>query len=111
MFGWIKNKIEAYKANRKLAKQVDPYEFKKAAREIRDLAILAAQLNPKERDIQKLIRNVLVEMDRLSEMADRPEFRRLSTGKRLLLRQGLKESRDQLLESIESAPSPTQTIQ
>lgn len=111
MFGWIKDKIETYKANRKLAKQVDPYEFKKTAREIRDLAVLAAQLNPRERDIQKLIRNVLVEMERLSEMADRPEFRRLSTGKRLLLRQGLKESRDQLLESIESAPSPTQTLQ
>ncbi|MBG0790762.1 MAG: hypothetical protein H0S80_09720 [Desulfovibrionaceae bacterium] len=111
MFGWIKDKIEAFKAQRTLAKQVDPQEFKKAAGEIRDLAILAVQLNPRERDIQKLVRNVLVEMERLSELADRPEFRRLSTGKRLLLRQGLKESRDQLLESIESAPSPTQTIQ
>ncbi len=111
MFGWFKDKIEGFKAQRKLARQVDPYTFKKSAYEIRDLAILAAQLNPRERDIQKLIRNVLIEMDRLAEMADRPEFRRLSTGKRLLLHQGLKESRDQLLESIESAPSPTQTIQ
>lgn len=111
MFGWLKEKIEEFKAQRKLARQVDPYEFKKAAREIRDLAVLAAQLNHRERDIQKLIRDVLIEMDRLTEMADRPEFKRLSTGKRLLLRQGLTESRDQLLESIESAPSPTQTIQ
>jgi len=111
MFGWFKEKIEGYKAQRKLAKQVDPYALKKMAMEIRDLAVLASQLNPRERDIQKLIRNVLVEMDRLAELADRREFKRLSTGKRLLLRQGLKESRDQLLESIESAPSPTQTIQ
>ncbi|BCS90296.1 hypothetical protein [Pseudodesulfovibrio sediminis] len=111
MFGWLKEKIEAFKAQRKLAKQVDPYTFKKMAGEIRDLAVLAAQLNPRERDIQKLIRNVLVEMDRLSKLVDRPEFKRLTTGKRLLLRQGLKESREQLLESIESAPAPTQTIQ
>lgn len=111
MIGWLKDKIEAFKAQRKLARQVDPYEFKKAAREIRDLAILAVQLNPRERDIQKLVRNVLVEMERLADLADRPEFKRLSTGKRLLLKQGLKESRDQLLESIESAPAPTRTLQ
>ena len=111
MFGWFKEKIEAFTAQQKLARQVDPYTFKKTAHEIRDLAILATQLNPRNRDIQKLIRNVRVEMDRLSTMADRPELRRLSVGKRLLLRQGLKESRVQLLESIESAPSPTQTIQ
>jgi hypothetical protein len=81
------------------------------AEEIRDLALLDSQLNPREKDIHKLIRNVMVEMERLSELADRPEFRKLSTGKKLLLRQGLKESRDQLLESIESAPSPTHTRQ
>nr|WP_287413124.1 hypothetical protein [Pseudodesulfovibrio sp.] len=111
MFGWFKNKIQDLKAQRKLARQIAPRRLKEMAMEIRDLAVLAAQLNPRERDIQKLIRNVLVEMNRLSELADRPEFRRLSTGKRLLLRQGLKESRDQLLESIESAPAPTQTVQ
>lgn len=111
MFKWFKDKIEAYKAHRKLARQIDPSQFKKTAREIRDLAVLAAQLNPREKDIQTLIRNVLVEMDRLADLADRPEFRKLSTGKKLLLRQGLQESREQLLESIESAPSPTQTLQ
>lgn len=111
MFGWLKDRIEAHKAQRKLARQTDPSSFKQMAMEIRDLALLASQLNPRERDIHTLIRNIIVEMDRLAELADRPEFRRLSTGKKLLLRQGLKESRDQLLESIESAASPTQTIQ
>lgn len=111
MFGWFRDKIETFKAQRKLAKEIDPRNFKELAQEIRDLAILASQLNPRGRDIQKLIRNVLVEMERLSDLADRPEFKRLSTGKRLLLKQGLKDSREQLLESIESAPSPTETIQ
>lgn len=111
MFGWFKEKIEAYKAQRKLAKEIDPRTFKAMAQEIRDLAVLASQLSPRSKDIRQLIRNILTEMERLSELADRPEFRRLTTGKRLLLRQGLIESREQLLESIESAPSPTDTLQ
>lgn len=111
MLGWFKDKIEAWKAQRKLAKEIDPRNFKKMAQEIRDLALLASQLNPKGKDIQKLIRNVQVEMERLCALTDRPEFRRLTVGKRLLLKQGLKDSREQLLESIESAPSPTQTLQ
>lgn len=111
MIGWFKDKIETWKAQRKLAKQVDPQNFKRMAHEIRDLALLASQLNPRDRDMRQLIRNILVEMERLSDLAERPEFKRLSTGKRLLLKQGLKESREQLLESIESAPSPTETLQ
>ncbi len=111
MIVWLKDKIETWKAHRKLAKQVDPHNLKRLAQEIRDLAILASQLNPRDRDMRQLIRNVLVEMERLSDLTERPEFKRLSTGKRLLLRQGLKQSREQLLESIESAPSPTETLQ
>lgn len=111
MFQWIREKAKAWEAQRKLARQIDPRQFKRMAGEIRDLAILAAQLGPPGKDIRQLIRNILTEMDRLSELADKPEFRRLSTGKRLLLRQGLLESREQLLESIESAPAPTQTMQ
>ncbi|QJB58125.1 hypothetical protein [Pseudodesulfovibrio sp. zrk46] len=111
MIKWFKDKIEAFKAQRKLEKQINPREFKEMALDIRDLAVLASQLSPRDRDIQKLIRSVLSEMERLSELADRPEFRKLSTGKKLLLRQGLIESRERLLESIESAPSPTDRLQ
>lgn len=111
MFRWFKEKIETWKAQRKLARQINPRTFKAMATEIRDLALLASQLSPRGKDIQKLIRNIIIEMDRLSALAERPEFRRLSTGKRLLLRQGLLESREQLLESIESAPAPTERMQ
>jgi hypothetical protein len=111
MTGWLKNKITDWKAQRKLTREIAPRNFKQTAQDIRSLAVLASQLNPKEQRIRQLIKNILVEMDRLSDLADRPEFKQLSTGKRLLLRQGLKESRDQLLESIQSAPSPTETLQ
>jgi hypothetical protein len=108
---WFKDKYQGFKAQRKLAKAIQPRKIKALALEIRDLAVLAAQLNPKGKDIQKLIRSVLTEMDKLSDLTDRPEFRKLSTGKKILLRQGLKDSREQLLETIESAPSPTSTLQ
>jgi len=111
MVKWIREKWKAWQERRKLEQQIDPRQFKRMAEEIRDLAILAAQLSPRGKDIQQLIRNILTEMERLSQLADQPEFKRLSTGKRLLLRQGLIESREQLLESIESAPAPTQTMQ
>ncbi len=111
MINWLKDKIETWKAQRKLYRQVNPRNFKRMAEEIRELALLASQLNPKGQEIKKLIRNIIVEMERLSEYADRPEFKKLSPGKRLLLQQGLKESRDQLLESIDSAPSPTEKLQ
>lgn len=111
MFRWIKDKYEAFQAQRKLAKQIQPKNFKQMAQEIRNLAVLASQLSPRGEDMQKLIRSVLTEMDRLTDLADRPEFRKLSTGKKLLLRQGLLESKEQLLESIESAPSPTERLQ
>ncbi|WP_419787537.1 hypothetical protein [Pseudodesulfovibrio sp.] len=111
MFEWLKKQKDTWQAKRKLARQINPRQFKQMAEEIRDLALLAAQLSPDGKDIRQLIRNIITEMDRLSEMVDKPEFRKLSIGKRLLLRQGLLESREQLMESIESAPAPTQTMQ
>lgn len=111
MLKWFKNKYESFQAQRKLAREIQPKKIKAMALEIRDLALLASQLNPSGKDMQRLIRSVLTEMDKLSELTDKPEFRKLSTGKKILLRQGLKESKEQLLETIESAPSPTETLQ
>jgi hypothetical protein len=109
--GWFKDRIDTWRARRRLDREIDPRAIKRMAQEIRDLAMLAAQLGPRGKDIRALIRNIITEMDRLTELTDKPEFRRLSPGKRLLLRQGLLESREQLLESIESTPSPTERLQ
>jgi hypothetical protein len=111
MFGWFKTMMAEWRARRKLDREINPRAIKEMAQEIRDLALLAAQLGPRGKEIRTLIRNILTEMERLSALADRPEFRKLSPGKRILLRQGLLESREQLLDSIESTPSPTETLQ
>jgi hypothetical protein len=50
-------------------------------------------------------------MDRLAGHAGRPEFHRLPAGKRILLRQGLLQSREQLLETMQAAPPPPRLLQ
>lgn len=111
MLGWIAEKWKSWRAYRKLIHEVDPRNFRKMAAEIHELAQLAARVCPPGQDLTEQIANIDREMERLEKMATRPEFRRLSTGKRLLLRQGLEESREQLLQAIGTAPSVTTTLQ
>lgn len=111
MIKWARKKWKEWRSYRDLLKQVDPQNFQRMAVEIRELAQLAAQVSPDSEDIRTQISNIQSEMDRLGEMAAKPEFRRLSTGKRLLLRQGLEQSKEQIIQAIEAAPSPTDVIQ
>ncbi|WP_147821989.1 hypothetical protein [Salidesulfovibrio onnuriiensis] len=111
MITWMRKKWKEWQSYRALVRQVDPQNFQRMAREIRELAQLAAHVCPDSADIRMQISNIQHEMDRLDEMASQPEFRRLSTGKRLLLRQGLEQSKDQIIQAIEAAPSPTDIIQ
>ncbi|GEM_PF-874007 len=111
MIRLLKKKWKEWRSYRALVRQVDPQNFQRMAREIKELAQLAAQVSPENADIRSQISNIQREMDQLGEMAAKPEFRRLSTGKRLLLRQGLEQSKEQLIQAIEAAPSPTDLIQ
>ncbi|WP_243545612.1 hypothetical protein [Pseudodesulfovibrio tunisiensis] len=111
MLDRLKNMVQSWKAKRRLEKELDPANFQRMARELRDLAVLASQVCPPGMDVQHRIKSITVEMERLKQLAAAPEFRKLSTGRKLLLKQGLTQSRKQLLESIESAPSPTETLQ
>ncbi len=111
MFTWLGKKWQSWRAYRKLIREVDPRNFQKMATEIHELARLAARVCPPGQELAEQIANIEHEMDRLKTMASRPEFKRLSTGKRLLLRQGLEESREQLMQAIGTAPSVTTTLQ
>ena len=51
------------------------------------------------------------ELSRLAELANRPEFCKLSTEQRLELRQGLLQVRTQILTTMQQGPSPTDFIQ
>lgn len=111
MIGFIKRQIRRWKARKQLEREVDPQVFLTMAREIRELAQLAARTCPPDRTSKDRVSKIISEMDRLEDLTCRPEFKKLPTEKRVLLKQGLHESRDQLLEAIDSAPASTMTIQ
>lgn len=111
MIAWLKKQLAAYKEQRKLSRQIDPESFRSLARELRDLAQLAERLWPTQHKFYAKIKRIQAEMEQLDRLASKPEFRRLSSQKRLKLRESLLQSRSQLMETVQTAPSPTQTLQ
>lgn len=94
-----------------VSRQINPESFRDMAGELRDLAKAAGRFWPQEHTFQEKIRRIQAEMEQLDRLASRPEFRRLSPEKRLQLRRSLMQSREQLLESVQSAPAPTRLLQ
>lgn len=108
---WLARRWRDHRAYRRLIAEADPRTILRMSREIRALAEAAAQSCPGEELLQSRIRSIQDEMSRLGRLAQRSEFRRLSPGKRILLRQGLTQSREQLLETLQTAPAPTRLLQ
>ena len=112
MFGWIRKRWESRRAYKRLLRDVDPRAIRELALEIRELARTAEQVcTGNEPERMDRIRNIQKDMDRLDGLTAQSEFKHLSTGKRLLLRQSLLQSRDQLVESLHHAPTATEIIQ
>ena len=112
MFGWIRKRWESRRAYKRLLRDVDPRTIRDLALEIRDLARTAEQVcTGGEPERLNRIRSIQKDMDRLDGLTAQPEFKRLSTGKRLLLRQSLLQSREQLVESLHHAPTVSEVIQ
>lgn len=108
---WLKEKIEELKRKRTLARQIDPEAFRELSTELRDLAEKASKLWLEEPEYQARIKRIKSEMEQLEELTAKPEFKRLSPKKRMELRESLHHSREQLLESMHQAPSPTSRLQ
>lgn len=108
---WFKSKWQGLQRRRKVAREIHPEAFRRLATELRELARVAQQLWPQENKFSERIRGIQSEMEQLDKLAAKPEFRRLSPEKRLQLRQSLIESREQLMETVQTAPSPTARLQ
>ncbi|GAB6175871.1 hypothetical protein JCM16814_07620 [Desulfobaculum senezii] len=107
----FKQRIRETIQARRRAKEIDPKSFLELSAELLELADAASKLWHSEPRFQTRLRRIREEMAQLEDLASKPEFKRLSPQKRLELRESLLSSRDQLLESLNSAPSPTTTIQ
>jgi len=77
------------------------------ASELVDLAELASKIRPDEQAFQLKTRRIRQEMQELTRMTKRPEFRMLPSKKRLELRESLLTSREQLLQTLSDAPVAT----
>lgn len=108
---WLKNKIDELKKRRALARQIDPEAFKELTADLKDLADKASKLWLEEPRYQARIKRIKAEMEQLEELTGKPEFKRLSPRKRMELRHSLFQSREQLLESMHQASSPTERLQ
>lgn len=111
MFDWIKTQLETWRVRRRLTRDLDPRQFQGMASEIRHLATLLVRTSPEQHATRKTIQDIIADMDRLDNLVNTPEFRRLPTGKRLLLKKGLEQSLQRLLQTADSHPAPTNTLQ
>lgn len=96
---------------RRQAGDIDPRVFLEMATELRELADTASKLWQSDPAYKARADRIIDEMDQLTRIASRPEFRRLSAQKRLELRQSLILSREQLLQSMTASPPATDIIQ
>ncbi len=108
---WLQKKYKEFLERKRFAKEIDPESFRILAQELRELALVAERLWPVHHKFHTKIKRIQTEMEQLDRLASKPEFRRLSAQKRLQLRQSLIQSREQLIETVQTAPSPTATLQ
>ena len=96
---------------RRLARLIDPEAIGRLAGEVADLARAAGAIGPQEESFQARVKRLKAEMEEISALAGRPEFRRMPLERRRELRQSLLASREQLLAAVQSAPTPTTVLQ
>jgi len=115
MLARIKERIAALlrrlALQRRLSREIDPRSFLELTAELRDLAEAASKLWQQEPEFQARVRRIKSDMDQLEALAARPEFKRLPAERRLELKKSLADSRQQLLDSMYQAPTPTSTLQ
>ena len=111
MFNSLKQFIQRYRDKQKLARQIDPKAFQQLTAELLELASVAERLWPRQHKFYTKIKRIQAEMEQLERLTTKPQFKRLSSNKRIKLRQSLIKSREQLIETVQTAPTPTSTLQ
>lgn len=111
MFNWIKKQIARFRELRRLEREIDPESFRILARELRELALMAERLMPRHHKFHAKVKRIQTEMEELDRLISKPEFKRLSRQRRMQLRQSMIQSRDQIIETVKTAPAPTSMLQ
>ncbi|WP_320169341.1 hypothetical protein [Maridesulfovibrio sp.] len=111
MFGWMNGIVSNIRRRIRIAKEITPRSFRAMAGEISDLADACAQTCSPQSDMLGRVERIKYEMSQLTELTRQPKFKTLSVQRKMELRESLIQSRDQILKSMQDAPSPTKIIQ
>ncbi len=111
MLGWLLSAWRSCMRSLKCSREINPQAFKEMAHEIKELVVMAGLFGPVEDEFLAKLKRIKAEMDQLHSLAGRPEFRRLSRKRRLLLRRSLLRSREHLLQTVQNVPAPTDRLQ
>jgi hypothetical protein len=107
----IKKCFYALLERHKQKKQINAREFRRMTREIAYLAEIAVKLGPEQNQAMERLKKIRTEMNKLSRLVDSRDFTKIPPSARLELRESLRTSREQLVETINHAPTPTNTLQ
>ncbi len=107
----FKQYIQKLLQKHKQKRQIHAREFRRMTSEITYLAEIAAKINPEHHQAMERLHKIRKEMNKLSRLVDSRDFSKIPPSARLELRQSLLSSREQLVETINHAPTPTDTLQ
>lgn len=111
MFERIKRFFTELRERRKYADRIAPATIRTLAIELRSLTELAVRSGSQHSIPFERIQRIQMEMDQLLDLVSRPEFTRLSVQRRLELHSSLVQSRESLIQSVQTTPAPTDRLQ
>ena len=111
MFHKLREKWRRVLEARRKAREIAPSTFLALSAELKELAETVSKLRQTDPGFLPRLQRIKQEMAQLEQLAAKPEFKRLPPAKRQELRDSLLSSREQLLESMQSAEPPTRTLQ
>ncbi|MFV0421147.1 hypothetical protein [Oleidesulfovibrio sp.] len=111
MFTRIKAFFKELRERKKYADRIAPATIRRLAVELRSLTELAVRTGSQQTIPFERIQRIQMEMDQLLDLVNKPEFIRLSVQRRLELHNSLLQSREYLIESVQTTPAPTDRLQ
>ena len=111
MIAWLTKAIQNVKDSIRYKEQVSPETIRQLAAELCSLAQMAEMFAHQETAPLDRIKKIQTETGQLIELTGRAEFRRLSVQRRIELHESLIASKRHLINSMQSTPAATETLQ
>lgn len=108
---WLLERWKRFCSYRKLNKEVDPRTFHDLTQELTQLTRVIREILPRQNAFQNKLSQIEQEMAELERLTATAEFKRMNVKQKIELKRNLIRSRDQLLEAVQSAPTPTDFLQ